>query len=71
MDMPNKGIIKWNGNEYRVHRAWSANPVVFVRYTTHGRNIERRLDRSSATALKAVIRFRNKVSKELALKAEA
>ena len=77
-ELPDDGTIRWRDSHYRVHKAWSTSPIVFVRYTTqptrrnpHGRHVERRLLRDSDIAMHVVIKFRNTVRKGLPLVPEA
>jgi hypothetical protein len=59
-DRPGDGIVKLRTGEYRIHKAWSDRPHVFVRYlSSKGRLAERKLTRYGATAQKVVAKFRD------------
>lgn len=61
-DRPGDGIVILNnGKEYRIHKAWGAQPHVFVRYMAHGGNRERKLARNGNTALHVISVFRNEI----------
>jgi hypothetical protein len=53
------GIINWHDGEYRIHKAWTDRPHVFVRYFAHGRLCERKLPRDGTTAIMVTTKFRN------------
>jgi len=58
------GIIHYHDGEYRVHKAWTANPCVFVRYVASGKLVERKLPRHSTKAIKVAIKFRNEARRD-------
>lgn len=63
-DRLESGVVHYQDGEYRVHKAWSANPLVFVRYIACGKLVERSLPRHSTKAIKVAIKFRNEAQRD-------
>jgi hypothetical protein len=61
-ERPSDGIVRLRHGEYRIHKAWSDRPHVFVRYrSSNGKLAERKLSRYGATAQKVVAKFRDEI----------
>jgi hypothetical protein len=63
-DWRGDGIVSHRDHEYRVHKAWTTVPNVFVRYVSRGKHVERKLPRFSNISVNVIDKFRNEVRQE-------
>jgi hypothetical protein len=58
------GFVVYHDKKYRIHKAWTDRPHVFVCYTQRGRLTERKLSRFSDISQRVIDRFRTEVRRE-------